>query len=294
MENLNQRLCFPKKQFIETSTLYYLSAKEVLSNISGNNKYNRSSTKKDGTVQKFKKMMLRGEWYFRLTVITVLLNDLSVVNGWHRLIAIKTAMEEDPTFNPEIYVRFIRAKDDKEIQDIIQIENGRDAREWNVHDHCQTWVENENPAFCHLYSLCTDEKYPKLHMKNGKPMWGKGAMLLGISQTDFKKVYVSGDWTISEEDKIAAPKRYYQVVQLIDAFGLPDGNDSWLYITQAWIDLNKNDEEFKRDFNRLPGGIDTLLNVIRTLAHEYRLPSNKIEEWRDRLVDAMSKAKRRK
>ncbi len=297
MENKNSGMLFPKKQEIETNTLYYLSAEEVLEGIAGNNKGNRrlpyKDPKRDPDVKKFKKKMLNGEWYFALTIITILANDITIVNGWRRIQAIKLAREEDPTFNPHFYIRFVRAKDEKEIRDIIDIENGKDEKGWDPNDFCTMWVENEHPTFCTLLKFCETPEYSRLRLKqkdNGKPLWGKAAMLFGISQNDFKKRYKDGDWYLSKEDIEAAPERYYQVVQLINAFGNDPSNDAWLYVAQDWIDLTRNNADFKYRFSHLPGGLESICKAIKTFPFEDRQAINKNNVYRQRFWNALFKA----
>lgn len=301
MEQTDKRLCFPKKQEIETNKLYLLSAKDVLANLFGNNKMNRPLKEKierDPTVHKFEKMMLEGQWYFgTFTIITIVIGpngELTTADGAHRVMAMKLAMEKDPTFNPEFYVRFVRARDKKELRTMIDIVNGKDAKDWNLDDHCSMWVENEHPTFCTLLKFCETPEYSRLRLKqkdNGKPLWGKAAMLMGITQCEWKKAYKDGEWYPSKDDIEAVPERYYQVVQLINAFGNDPSNDAWLYVAQDWVNLTRNNADFKYRFSKLPGGLESICKVIKTeFPPEWKQAINRNGIYEGRLKTALSLA----
>lgn len=250
----------------------------------GVSKDNRDSDIDDTTVKKYYKMMMDGEWFFELSPIYVGISTLEITNGEHRRKAInKYSLKTGE--RPVVYVRFF--DDTEQVKEKIKALNS--GKHWNCDDYCNTEANNGNKAFKFLRDFCLDEDHPQLH-KGDKPNWNKGAVVLGITYTNFKTAYQTGEWDLSYEDTSTSEKRYAEIVRIKKAFRLDEASqDCWIPIAESWCDISK-DKDLMDRINRLPDGIETFYREL-TIAENTN--SSKRSVWYDRMITALENAERK-
>ena len=260
-----------------------------------NDAFNRDSTTNDGTVKRYKKMMLNGEWVFEISPIWVGINTHTIANGFHRKLAYDEARAEG--LDEVMYVRFFDDSKPEKRANLIKAFNS--AKAWRVDAWCESRVAQGDPNFSFLKRFALDEDHPQLHGKSNNPYWNKAAIVLGLGYSGFKAAYETGAWNLEHDTVKNAEKTYEEMVRIKRSLRLDlTSQDEWITWGEAWIEL-KNDKNFQRDIKNLPNGIedfyDALKFVDNTCVEFDPKTGKKIQKkkvWKCRFKEALAKAER--
>ena len=248
-------------------------------------KGNRPSKESDITVRNYYKMMAEGNWFFDLTPIYVGITSMKIENGEHRRKAINL-LKEKKGIEPIIHIRFF--------DDTVKLEEKRAAlnggKHWNSDDCVESLVQSEHKSFTYLKNFCLDEDHPQLHSSKGKPYYNKGAIVLGLSYSDFKKAYKTGEWDIPYEVSATAEKRYGELVRIKKALRMDEASqDCWIPIGESWYSFSSNPLMMDR-IKALNDGIE---DFYRELTITDNTNTSKSIEWYNRMVTALENAERK-
>ena len=248
----------------------------------GVDKGNRNSS---GNVKDYFKKMKDGKWFFELPLVEVGIKSLNILNGEHRRKAYNMYVEKTGN-KPIVWVRFV--DDSGDIKALREALNG--GKHWNAEDYISAHINEGHPDFIALYDFAMDKDHGRLHgekKEKNKPYYAFAAIALGSTRTEFKKGYLTGNWSISRSDYRRAEQTYSEMVRIKKCVGLGDaGHDFWLNIGEAWQTFYRDKATWDR-VKALNNGIEDFYDALMCLG---TMNTYHKDDWYERYIKALELA----